>query len=182
MASQLPDERDEARLVVGLIRGIQGLRGAVRVEVLTDNPSRFDVGSTVFAEGSRSPLTIISAHRDGPGLLVRFAEVRDRQAADAMRDAYLEAAPGAPLDEHAFYWHDIIGCTVSTTTGIELGQVADVFRVGESEVYVVRGQRGETLVPAVASIVKELVPADKRIVVDPDALGLTDDSASEASV
>jgi len=168
-------------LVVGLIRGIQGLRGAVRVEVLTDNPSRFDVGSTVFPEGSTSPLTVISSHRDGPGLLVRFAEVRDRQAADALRDAYLEAAAGAPLDEQAFYWHDIIGCTVSTTTGIELGNVADVFRVGESEVYVVRGPRGETLVPAVASIVKELAPSEKRIVVDAGALGLTDDPSDKVS-
>ena len=168
-------------MVVGLVRGIQGLRGAVRVEVLTDNPNRFDVGNIVFREGSTSPLTITSSHRDGPGLLVRFAEVRDRQAADALRDAYLEAAADAPLDDQAYYWHDIIGCSVSTTTGIELGQVTDVFRVGESEVYVVRGPRGETLVPAVASIVKELVPAEKRMVIDPDALGLIDDVSDTVS-
>lgn len=164
-------------MVVGLVRGIQGLRGAVRVEPLTDNPNQFDVGSTLFREGSTTPLTVLSAHRDGPGLLVRFAEVRDRQAADGLRDAYLEATAGAPLTEQTFYWHDIIGCTVSTTTGIELGQVADIFRVGEAEVYVVRGPRGETLVPAVATIVKELAPAEKRIVVDADALGLSADPA-----
>ena len=48
-----------------------------------------------------------------------------------------------------------------TTDGEELGTVVDIFRVGESEVYVVRGARGETLVPAVADVVKE-IDLDRR--------------------
>jgi 16S rRNA processing protein RimM len=168
----------EGRLVVGLVRGVHGLRGAVRVEVLTDNPARFDVGSIVFAEGSTEPLTVTSSHRDGPGLLVRFAEVPDRAAADALRHTYLEATP-EPLEAESHYWHEIVGCMVTTTDGDELGTVVDVFRVGEGEVYVVRGPRGEILVPAVASIVKALDPAEKRIVVDADVLGLRDAADSE---
>jgi len=169
----------EKRLVVGLVRGIHGLRGAVRVEVLTDNPQRFDVGQTVYVEGSDAPLTIESAHRDGPGLLVRFEEVTNRETAvDRLRDAYLEAE-AEPLAEDTFYWHDILGCTVVTTGGEELGTVTDVFRVGESEVYEVRGARGEILIPAVGDVVKELNPAERRIVVDPDALGLTNPAENE---
>lgn len=161
------------RLVVGQVRGVHGLRGAVRVEILTDNEGRFDVGSVVHVEGSGRALTVVSAHRDGPGLLVRFKEVSDRNAADALRERYLEA-DAADLPPDTYFWHDIIGCTVSTTEGQTLGEVADIFRVGESEVYVVRGPRGEVLVPAVTSIVRELVPAEKRLVVDGSALGLND--------
>ena len=180
MAGQArPAEGEEARLVVGLVRGIQGLRGAVRVEILTDNPTRFDVGSTLYREGSDDQLTVISAHRDGPGLLVRFAEVRDRKTADGLRDAYLEATADASLTPDAYYWHDIVGSSVTTQLGEDLGMVADVFRVGEGEVYVVRGPRGEVLVPAVASIVTELSPLEKRIVVDADALGLTSAAAED---
>jgi ribosomal 30S subunit maturation factor RimM len=55
-----------------------------------------------------------------------------------------------------------------------------VFRVGESEVYVVRGgARGEILVPAVRSIVLELGPAERRMVVDEAALGLSGEEAEE---
>ncbi len=176
-----PVEGEGTRLVVGLVRGIQGLRGALRVEILTDNQARFDVGSTLFREGSDEPLTVVSAHRDGPGLLVRFAEVSDRKQADGLRDAYLEARADAPLTADAYYWHDIVGSAVMTTTGDELGTVADVFRVGEGEVYVVRGRRGEVLVPAVASVVREFAPLEKRIVVDPDALGLSDNAAEGAA-
>lgn len=159
------------RLVVGLVRGVHGLRGAVRIEVLSDNPDRFAAGSVLHRENDDRPLTILSAHRDGPGMLVRFGEVTSREAADGLREVYLEAdATDLPQDAH--YWHEIEGCAVLTDDGEELGRVVDIFRVGGSEVYVVRGDRGETLVPAVAMVVKEIDTAAKRIVVDAEALGL----------
>jgi 16S rRNA processing protein RimM len=178
VTGQPPPATGEGRLVVGKVRGVHGLRGAVRVEVLTDNLARFDAGSTLYREGSAEPLTVASAHQDGPGLLVRFAEVSDRNAADGLRDAYLEA-PLEQLAADSFYWHEIVGSHVQTADGEVLGSVTDVFRVGEAEVYEVRGPRGEILVPAVSSVVRELAPAEKRIVVDGDALGLTDPSANE---
>jgi 16S rRNA processing protein RimM len=167
-----PVQSTADRLVVGLVRGVHGLRGAVRVEILTDNPGRFEPGSLLFPENSERRLTVLSAHRDGPGLLVRFAEIVDRNGAEELRDTYLEAAQSAELPERTFYWHDIVGCTVTTRAGELLGVVDDVFRVGESEVYVVHGGRGELLVPAVQSVIVELAPSDKRLVVDERALGL----------
>jgi 16S rRNA processing protein RimM len=171
---------DQARLVVGLVRGVQGLRGVVRVEILTDDPSRFEPGSVLHVEGSDSALTVREARAEGPGLLVAFDEVTDRNGADLLRDKYLEGdvATGQPLPAGAHYWHDLIGCAVSTTAGLELGHIVDVFRVGESEIYVVNGPRGEILVPAIESVVKELAPAEKRVVVDAEALGL-DDATSD---
>jgi 16S rRNA processing protein RimM len=166
------------RLVVGLVRGVHGLRGAVRVEILSDNPDRFAVGSVLNREGDDRPLTIVSAHRDGPGLLVRFREVNDRATADDLREVYLEAE-ATELAQDEFYWHDIEGCAVVTSDGEELGTVVDIFRIGGSEVYVVRGQRGETLVPAVGAIVTELDMASKRIVVDAVALGLRGEADSD---
>ena len=158
--------------MVGLIRGVHGLRGALRVEVLTDAPARFEPGSVLFVEGSDRRLTVAESRPDGPGLVVRFAEIPDRNAADQLRDVYLEAAGTGMLDPGEHYWHEIIGCAVSTQSGEVLGTVDDVFRVGEAEVYSVRGPRGEVLVPAVGSVVLELAPAERRIVVDGKALGL----------
>ncbi len=162
------------RLAVGLVRGVHGLKGALRVEILTDDPARFSPGAVVRPEGSDEPLTVEWARPDGPGLLVRFHEVQTRERADALREVYLEADadPGARTPG-SFYWHEIIGLSVSAETGETLGHVADIFRVAESEVYVVRGgDRGEILVPAVRAIVRELAPEEGRIVVDQDALGL----------
>ncbi|CAN5867419.1 ribosome maturation factor RimM [soil metagenome] len=159
-------------MVVGFVRGLHGLRGVLRVEVLTDSPQRFEPGSVVYAEGSSQPLTVSQARPAGPGLIIHFSELRDRNAAEALRDTYLEAET-AGLPEQTWYWHEIVGCQVETTTGEPLGTVDDVMRVGEAEVYVVKGgQRGELLVPAVQSIVVELAPAEGRLRVDAAALGL----------
>lgn len=159
------------------MRGIHGLRGAVRLEILSDDARRFDVRSVLHLEGSPEPLTIAWSQPDEPGILVRFNEVTTREQAELLRDRYLEAeaSPDA-LPEGTFYWHEITGVAVTTITGEELGSVADVFRVGESEVFVVQGgPRGELYVPAVSAVVKELAPREGRIVVDADALGLDEE-------
>jgi 16S rRNA processing protein RimM len=151
------------------------LRGAVRVEVLTDDPARFEAGARLFPEGSDEQLTVDWSQSDGPGILIRFRECPDRAAVESLRDRYLEALVSAddrPAD--SWYWHEVLGVTVTTSTGEELGQVSDIFRTGGSEVFVVEGPRGEVLVPAVASVFVDFAPTSGRIVVDPEALDLDD--------
>jgi ribosomal 30S subunit maturation factor RimM len=144
---------------VGLVRGVQGLRGTVRVEVLSDRPDRFAPGSVLFREGDAAPLTVTWQNADGPGLLVRFHEIRSREQATALHEVFLEAEVGA--------------VAVRTSDGEALGTVEDVFRSGGGEVLVVSGgDRGEVLVPVVSAIVVDFAPRDGRIVVDGIALGL----------
>lgn len=166
---------NDDRLAVGLIRGVHGLRGMVRVEILSDNASRFEAGSVLYPEGSDRPLTVLSAHRDGPGLLVQFREVKDRPTADTLREKYLEVPTDREsLPADTWYWHDVVGCAVSTDTGVDLGTVREIFRVGESEVYVVVGDRGEVLVPAVSAVITKLDPSSKQIVVKGAVLGIAE--------
>ena len=164
------------RLAVGQVRGIHGLRGGLRVEVLTDRPDeRFRRGGILYREGSHDPLTVTSAHPDEPGWLVRFAEVRDRTAAEALRNAYLEAVvrPGQELGRGEYYWYEVIGTRVVGIDGVDLGRVADVYRAGGAEVFVVRdGPLGEFDLPAVRAFIRIFAPKRGEIVIDADALEL----------
>jgi 16S rRNA processing protein RimM len=164
--------------VVALVRGVHGLRGAVRVEVLTDRPeARFRPGAVLHREGSDEPLTIASAEAvaDGPGWRLRFHEVADRTAADGLRGAYLEAVlPGlGELARGEVYWHEVVGATVQGLDGQVLGTVRDVYRVAENEVYIVEGgPLGTFDLPAVRAFIRVFAPRRGEIVVDADALGL----------
>jgi 16S rRNA processing protein RimM len=166
------------RLVVAQVRGLHGLQGAVRVEVLTDRPEvRFAEGRVLHVEGDPRTLTIGAAQavEDGPGWRLSFAEIQSRQAAERLRDAYLEIEVDrdADLEAVAAYWHDVIGSTVRDSKGVELGKVADVYRAGESEVYVVRGGPvGEFDVPAVRDIITTFAPERGELVVDEKVLDL----------
>jgi 16S rRNA processing protein RimM len=161
------------RITVGLVRGLHGLRGAVRVEVLSDESSRFAVGSTLYVEGDQRPLTIAWTGPAKAGLLLRFRELGDRESVEPLRERYLEAVPEAPLPAETWYWHELVGLEARTSDGEVLGTVSDVFRAGAGEVYVVSGgPRGEVLVPAVKTVVVALSPGEGRLVVDAVALGL----------
>lgn len=166
------------RLVVALVRGVHGLRGAVRIEVLTDRPEdRFQPGRVLYRETSDAPLTIASAEpvADGPGWRVRFAEVTTRDAADRLRGAYLETLvhPLGDLARGEVYWHEVVGVTVRDLGGNDLGVVQDVYRVAENEVYVVRGEPFGTFdLPAVRAFIRVFAPRRGEIVVDAAALDL----------
>ena len=166
------------RLVVAQVRGLHGLDGAVRVEVLTDRPEdRFATGHVLHVEGDGRPLTITSAEavEDGPGWRLRFREVPSRNAAEWLRDAYLEILVdrSSDLDAGAAYWHEVVGAVVRDSTGADLGRVVDVYRAGENEVYVVRGgPAGEFDMPAVRDVITTFAPERREIVVDETVLDL----------
>ena len=165
----------DERITVGLVRGFQGLRGAVRVEVLSDDADRFAVGSVLFAEGDERPLIVAWAQDTKPGILVRFDGHDTREAVEPLRDRYLEATTSETLPEGSWYWHQLRGIEVRSTAGDVLGSVVDVFRAGGGEVYVVTGgPLGELMVPGVKDIVVELDPDAGFLVVDPVALALPD--------
>jgi 16S rRNA processing protein RimM len=160
------------------VRGLHGLRGEVRVEVLTDRPeARFAAGVVLYLEGDSRPLTVVSSQSvaDGPGWWLRFREAPDRAAAERLREGYLEIEidRSSDLAAGAAYWHEVIGSTVRDSTGAELGRVADVYRAGENEVYVVRGgPAGEFDVPAIHDVITTFAPERGELVVDEGVLDL----------
>ena len=128
-------------------------------------------------EGSEDPLTIVSAEpvADGPGWRVRFREIPDRNAADSLRGAYLEAVvdPVRELDRGEYYWHEVVGTAVRGVDGAELGTVRDVYRVAETEVFeVAGGPFGPFDLPAVRDFIRVFAPRRGEIVVDAEALDL----------
>jgi 16S rRNA processing protein RimM len=164
--------------VVALVRGVHGLNGAVRAEVLTDRPEdRFVSGAVLFREGDDRPLTIASAAAivDGPGWRIRFREITSRDGADTLRGAYLESVvrPDEDLGRGSYYWHEVIGTTVRGTDGTELGTVADIYRIGETEVFTVTGGAvGSFDLPAVRAFIRVFAPRRGEIVVDAESLDL----------
>ena len=164
--------------MVALVRGVHGLRGAVRVEVLTDRPAeRFAASAVLYREGGTEPLTIATAEEivDGPGWRIRFRELATRDAADTLRGAYLEAVvrPEEDLIRGSYYWHEVIGTPVRGVDGAELGTVQDIYRVGETEVFVVGGGTVASFdLPAVRAFIRIFAPRRGEIVVDAEALDL----------
>jgi 16S rRNA processing protein RimM len=132
-------------------------------------------GVALYLEGSDETLTIDEASpvADGPGWWLRFREIPDRNAAERLRDVYLEIdAPDEPRVPGLWFFHELLGLAVRSQSGEDLGAVVEIYRAGGAEVFVVRGPRGELDVPGVRGIVAELAPERGEMIVDLDALAL----------
>ena len=161
------------RLTVGRVARAHGVGGEVAVDVHTDDPdSRFAAGQAVETDpAERGPLTVERARWHSGRLLVRFAEVADRTAAEALRGTLLVAdssTSAAPADPDEFWDHDLVGLRAQTADGAELGVVTDVVHPPGPPLLAVRRPDGaELLVPFVRAIVPTVDLAAGRLVVTP---------------
>ncbi|HYM51977.1 MAG TPA: ribosome maturation factor RimM [Candidatus Dormibacteraeota bacterium] len=147
------------------IAGAKGLAGAVRIELLTDWPEHLAAGALVYLEGEDRPRRVLELQAGGRVPAILLEALEGRQAAEAVIGRYLEVDAGE-LPEGSYYWHQLVGLKVVDEAGAALGEVVEVFRAGENEVYRVLGPDGaELLLPAVRDFVREIDLARGMMVV-----------------
>jgi 16S rRNA processing protein RimM len=108
-------------VVVGRVAKAHGIRGEVAVEVLSDVPDRLAVGTEVLVGGR--PAEVATARPHQGRLLIRFAHVHDRTAAELLRGASVEAAPVTTDDLDVFLIAELVGARVEGPDGADLGTV-----------------------------------------------------------
>jgi 16S rRNA processing protein RimM len=157
----------EPTVVVGRITRPHGVRGELTVMVLSEVPGRFDAGATVFLEDGRA-LTIATSRPHKDRVLVTFSEVTDRESADALRGAILVVpeSTSPPLAEGSWWDHQLVGCSVVTESGIELGELRQVIHTAANDVWsAVDGSGVETLIPVLRDVLVSVDTDARRIVV-----------------
>lgn len=153
-----------------------GLHGHVVVHPETDHPGRFSRRATVQAADGRT-LTVATAGDRSPGILVRFAEVADRTAAEALvgTELWIAADDRRPLDDDEFWPDEVVGCSVATASGRPVGTVVDVIEGAAQHRLVVEHEGVTFEIPFVQELVPHVDPAAGRIVVS-DISGLVPDA------
>jgi 16S rRNA processing protein RimM len=156
------------------------------VEVRTDEPElRLGPGAVLLTDpASAGPLTIETGRVHSGRLLLRFAGVRDRNAAEALRNTLLiaEVDPDQqPEDPDEYYDHQLMDLDVVTKDGMEVGRITEISHLPSQDLFVVERPDGtEVLIPFVEEIVTEIDLEEQRAVIDPPP-GLIDDQAEIVS-
>lgn len=170
---------DTDLLVVGRVRRAHGIRGEVVVELITDEPDAvFAPGCRVFAgtvtgAPAKDPLELHVTHASPfkGGLIVLFAEIPDRNAAETWRDRYL-LVPASELsepDEDEVYIHDLPGMRVVHVDGHAVGEVIDVYELPQGLALELRraDREGTVIIPFDERTVTAMDAAARTITIDP---------------
>lgn len=151
-----PQEPREGYIAVGRVLRPWGLRGDVKVEPLTDFPERFEPGSTLWIGGE--PRTVEASRWRGDTVYLKLSGVNSPEDAERVRGALLEVPESErrPLPEGEFYEDELLGLTVRTMDGETLGKVVELLNPGPNSVLVVRGERGEVLIPFIEDVIRRV--------------------------
>lgn len=155
-------------IIIGHVARAHGVKGDVAVVVYSDHPEQFGRGF-VFG-GADQPLTIDQVRpQPGGGLVVKFAGVNDRNAAEHLRGTQLTMQPDTrrDLDDDEFWPEDLVGLSVTDDAGTELGTVVDVRTGGSQDRLVVRHSEGVAEIPFVDELVPLVDLEASRVVVNP---------------
>ncbi len=152
-------------LEVGKIVNTHGLRGEVKVVPWTDYPEQFEdiEYAYVKTKDDYERLTLCGVKYQKGNIIVRFREITDINDAEKYKNRvlYAERDMLGELPDGVYYIADLIGLTVVTDDGREIGKISDVINTGASDIYEVKREGMKNL----------LIPVTDETVLDVDIDG-----------
>ncbi|MBU0704699.1 MAG: ribosome maturation factor RimM [Chloroflexi bacterium] len=161
-------------MTVGRVQRPHGIRGELRVRIVTDYPERLKQHAHFYLARPDSPekterylVEKWRLHKET--LLLKLVGYDDRDSVEELRGMLVQIPieEAVPLEEWEYYHFQLIGVRVETEDGEPLGQVTEVIDTGANDVYVVRGPRGEVLLPAIEDVILKLDLDSNLMVVRP---------------
>ena len=147
-----------------------GVKGAVRVLPETDFPERFLGLKKAFLGRDDDDLREVEVAWAKPrvrDVVVKFVGIDSPEEAEELRDLriWVPREEALPLEEDSYYIPDLLGMEVVTEEGEFLGTLEDVWSLPANDVYIVRREGRELLLPATGEVVREVNIKARRMVV-----------------
>lgn len=152
-------------VTLAVVIGAHGVAGEVRLKVFAEDLKPYKS----FNQGA---FTLKSARVGSNGTIARFAEIVDRNAAEAMRGTELTVPRSTlpPLAEGEYYHADILGLPVMTDTGDAVGIVVAIDNFGAGDVLEIeRPDKKRFMVPMRVEAVPEW--DDARLIITASYIG-----------
>jgi 16S rRNA processing protein RimM len=173
------------RVCVGIVVGVHGVRGAVKVKSFTEVPTDIGYYSPVEDEtGSRKIRLKVTGEAKGV-VIATLDGIGDRNAAEALKGTrfWIPRERLPRLEEDEFLYSDLVGMAVEGTDGRKLGTVAAVHDFGAGDVLdIALTERGHLMVPFTKAVVPEVdLPGRRLVVIPPLYVAEEDGEGSEVT-
>lgn len=142
-------------LEAGKIVSTHGIKGEVRVMPYCDSSELFCEFDRLFIGKSRDEVIVERSRVQKNIVIAKLEGIDTPEAAEKLRSKILYIhRDDLELDEDTYFIQDLIGMKVKNADTDELyGEITDVMQTGANDVYVIKGEKREYLVPAIADVV-----------------------------
>jgi 16S rRNA processing protein RimM len=177
--SKKNNQQHQAPLIpLGRLVNTQGMGGELRLLPHSFPCRTLYPGLTVFLQDAQGELythKVVGARPRAPFVIVKLAGVDSLDHAKTLCDmtVAVEETVLPPLKDGEFYYYQVIGLSVRTATGTEIGEIVQVFFSGGHDIWVVRQGEKEYLIPVTEEIVRSIDIPGKQAIIEPLA-GLLD--------
>lgn len=167
----MPKQNETEWATIGKVVALFGVRGELKVRLLTDIPNRFAELETVHV-GPDHTLQRIQGIRPYKSemIVLKLEGIDDANAAEALRnqDLSIPLSNLAKLPPDSYYQHDILGLQVITLDGRNLGTIVDIIVTGSNDVYSIKTPGGsQLLIPAIKDVIKQIDLIRHTMHIDP---------------
>ena len=142
-------------VVIGRIIAPRGIRGELKVSIESEEPERFLDLRSVLIGDRFVPYAVLRARLFKGNALLQLEGIDDPDAAESLRGqlVLVPIEDAIPLAEDEYYAFELVGLTVLEEDGTPLGTLDSIMATGANDVYVVKGPRGEIMLPAIQEVV-----------------------------
>jgi 16S rRNA processing protein RimM len=167
----VPKQNETEWATIGKVVALFGVRGELKVRLLTDIPNRFAELDAVYAgpDHTRYAIQRVRPYK-GEMIVLKLEGIDDTNAAESLRnqDLQIPLSELAKLPPDSYYQHDILGLRVFTLDRLELGKIVDILSTGSNDVYVIKALDGsQLLIPALKDVIKEIDLIHHTMHIDP---------------
>lgn len=156
---------------IGAVVRAQGIKGLVRVKPFADPETFLDADILYLGKGDSDPVPrkVISSQLHQGAVLIGLEGVKTMTEAEKLvgNQIYADREALPELPEGEYYWFEVLGLEVYTEDGLLLGKIKEILPTGSNDVYVVRKDGKEYLIPAIEDVVREIDLSGGRVIIHP---------------
>jgi 16S rRNA processing protein RimM len=154
---------------IGKIINTHALKGELKVASDSDFiEERFAVGAKVYIKQNQemAPLEVTSVRYHANDILVTFNHLADINLVQHLvgQTLFVPRDSLSDLDDHEYYYADLIGLKVYSTQNEYLGEVNDILEYPHGEILEVYNGDKKILIPFVEAFIKDVT--DDKIIVE----------------
>lgn len=162
----------QQQINVGKISGVFGVKGWVKVFSFTDRRENILNYSPWLLKkgGETKQVKVVEGQLQGKVVVARIDGINDRDQAESLMgwDIYISPSQLPKAAQGEYYWSDLIGLTVETVLGVQLGKIDSLLETGANDVVIVKGERERVIPFLQGQTIQSIDLAAGKMVVDWD--------------